>query len=180
MPRSPAVEPDASTWENEAVTSSDLPEPTATAAPTPSSAPTTLKGLLGRILRQVAVVTVAVTVIGAIIGLATQGSAGLWGALLGGVVGVIFCISTVVTMLISEGRSPQFLAAVVLGGWLAKMLVIIVMLAILRDLTFYDKYVLAGTLVAIVLASLAIEMRAVMTARVPIVEPRTHERHESS
>ena len=152
---------------------------TSTAAPG-SSAPTTLKAVLARILRQVAVVTVVVTVLGAVLGLLLQGSEGLWGALLGGVVGVVFCLTTVVTMLISEGRSPQFLAMAVLGGWLAKMLVIIVMLAILQDLTFYNRYVLTGTLVAIVLASLAIEMRAAMTARVPVVEPRAQERHESS
>ncbi len=143
-----------------------------TPAAAPTSAPaTTLRGVLSRILRQVAVVTVVVTVLGAVVGLLAVGPTGLWGALLGGVVGVVFCVTTVVTMLVSEGRSPQFLAVAVLGGWLAKMIVIVAMLAVLRDLVFYDRFVLAGTLVAIVLASLVIEMRAVTTARVPVVDP---------
>lgn len=140
-------------------------------APAVSTAPTTLKGVLSRILRQVAVVTVVVTVLGAVVGLLTLGSTGLWGALLGGVVGVVFCVTTVVTMLVSEGRSPQFLAVAVLGGWLAKMILIVAMLAVLRGMDFYDRYVLAGTLAAIVLAALVIEARAVMTARVPVVDP---------
>lgn len=145
-----------------------------------STAPTTLKAVLARILRLVAVVTVAVTVIAAVIGFLTQGTPGLWGALLGGVVGIVFCLTTVATMLVSEGRSPQFLAVAVLGGWLAKMIVIVAMLAVLRGYDFYDRYVLAGTLVVIVVASLVIEMRAVMSARVPVVEPSAQKRHEPS
>lgn len=138
-----------------------------------STAPSPLTSALRQILRHIAVVTVVVTVLAAVVGLIASGTPGLWGALLGGLVGVIFCATTVVTMLVSEGRSPQFLAMAVLGGWLAKMLVIIILLAVLRGFDFYDRYVFAGTMVVIVLASLVIEMRAVTRARIPLVEPRS-------
>jgi len=132
----------------------------------------TLRELFAQILRRMLVATVAITLVGAVVGrfLSDPGSSGVWGALIGGGIGLLFCGATVVSMALGEGRSPQFLAVVVLGGWLAKMVVIIVVLVILRDLTFYDKYVLAGTLGAIVVASLAIEVLAIRSARIPIVD----------
>ena len=150
------------------MTSPASPDATST-APT-STAPTTLRGVLAIALRQIVIVTIAVVVIGVAVGALTAGLPGVWGALLGGVVGIVFCLTTVVTMLRSEGRSPQYLAALVLGGWLAKMLIIIVMLAVLQNMTFYNKYVLAATLVVIVLASLVTEVRAVLSARITVVE----------
>ncbi|PWD52172.1 hypothetical protein C8046_17540 [Serinibacter arcticus] len=163
-----------------AAPSSPAPSSPAPASPARSGPPTTLRAVLAGILRHVAVVTAAVTVLGAVVGLLTSGTPGLWGALLGGVVGIIFCLTTVVTMLVSEGRSPQFLAVAVLGGWLAKMIVIVALLMVLRGFDFYDRYVLAGTLGVIVIASLVVEMRAVTSARVPVVEPRAQDRHELS
>lgn len=136
-----------------------------------STHPTTVGALMAQILRRLAVATAVVTVLGVVAGLLLVGMPGLWGAVIGGAIGVIFCLTTVITMKMSEGRSPQFLAAAVLGGWLAKMAVIIVILAVIKDLTFYDRVVLVVTLVAIVLASLVIEMLAVRAARIPVVEP---------
>lgn len=136
-------------------------------------ATSTLLDVLRRILRRLAVATLAITGVGVVVGLLVADGPGAWGAVLGGVVGVVFCVTTVVTMLLGEGRSPQYLAVAVLGGWLVKMIVIVAILAVLRDLTFYDKYVLAGTLGAIVVASLAIELLAVWSARIPVVTPGT-------
>lgn len=125
---------------------------------------------MSQILRRLAIATGIITLAGIIVGLVVDGVAGLWGAGIGGVVGVIFCLTTVVSMRLAEGRSPQYLAIVVLGGWLAKMAVVIVILAVLQDMTFYNRYLLVGTLVAIVLASLTIEMLAVRGARIPTVD----------
>ncbi|WP_108717901.1 hypothetical protein [Miniimonas sp. S16] len=138
---------------------------------TPAGPPTTPRELFAQILRRLVVVTAAVTVLGALLGLLLRGTPGLWGGLLGGLVGVIFCLTTVVTMQLGEGRSPQFLAVAVLGGWVVKMVVIIAILASLQGRTFYDKVVLAITLVVMVLASLVIETMAVRGARIPVVNP---------
>lgn len=135
------------------------------------AAPTrTLRQLFLTMLRRLMFATLVITVVAALVGGLTTGTAGLWGALIGGVVGLLFCATTVVTMAMSEGRSPQYLAVAVLGGWLAKMVVIIVVLVVLRPLDFYDRYLLAGTIAAIAIASLTVEMLAVRSARIPVVE----------
>lgn len=138
--------------------------------PSPSAHPRTVGDLMSQILRRLIVATGIIVVVAVIAGLVFAGTAGLWGALLGGIVGVVFCLTTVISMKLSEGRSPQYLAVAVLGGWLAKMALIIAMLAVLQDLTFYNRYVLVATLVAIVLASLTIEMLAVRAARIPTIQ----------
>lgn len=143
-----------------------------TPAPTPahSGPPVTLGQLFASILRQMLLVTLAITVLAAALGWFLADSRGLWGALIGGGIGLLFCGTTVVSMVVAEGKSPQFLAIVVLGSWLVKMLVIIIVLAVLRNMAFYDRYVLAATLGAIVIASLTIEMLAIKSARIPLVD----------
>lgn len=158
-------------------------QPLSTSTPVATSDPaTSTRALFAQILRRLVVVTAGVTALAVVVGLIWAGSPGMWGAVLGGVVGVIFCLTTVASMLLAEGRSPQYLAIAVLGGWLAKMVVILVILAVLRGQDFYDKVVLAGTLGAIVVASLAIEMLAVRSARIPAVTPASRAQdvgHES-
>lgn len=136
-----------------------------------TSPPTSLGSLMAQITRRLLIATGAITVVALLVGGILDGAAGGWGAAIGGAVGLIFCLTTVISMRMSEGRSPQFLAVAVLGGWLAKMAIIIVILAVLQDLTFYNRYVLVGTLLTIVCASLAIEMLAIRGARIPVVEP---------
>lgn len=130
----------------------------------------TLGQLFASILRRMLIVTLVITVIAAGLGWLLADSIGLWGALIGGGIGLLFCGTTVVSMVVAEGKSPQFLAIVVLGSWLVKMLVIIIALAVLRNMTFYDRYVLAATLGAIVISSLTIEMLAIKSARIPLVD----------
>lgn len=137
---------------------------------TPTSPAATLGQLFASILRRMLVVTVAITAAGALAGWLASDSRGVWGALIGGGIGLLFCGTTVVSMVVAEGKSPQLLAIVVLGSWLAKMILIIIVLVVLRNMTFYDKYVLAATLGAIVIASLAIEMLAIKSARIPLVD----------
>ncbi|WP_454301390.1 hypothetical protein [Salana multivorans] len=141
-----------------------------TVTPTASTAPTTTRELFALILRRMLVVTVAVTVLAAVAGWLLAQSSGLWGAFIGGGIGLLFCGTTVASMVLGDGKSPQFLAVVVLGGWLAKMILILIVLVVIRNLTFYDKYVLAATLGAIVIASLAVEVLAIKSARIPVVD----------
>jgi len=110
-------------------------------------------------------------VLGGGIGYLVAGGAGVAGALLGVVVALIFCGTTALSMLVSLHRPLTVLAAVILGAWLVKMLVLVVLLAAIQDLTFYDKYVFAGVLFAVVITSMAIDVRAVVKARIPNAGP---------
>lgn len=126
-----------------------------------------VRGVLRRALRELVVATALIGVVGVVGGWFLAGTAGMLGALLGVGVGLLFCGTTLVSMLVTVHRPLAVLATVVLGTWLVKMIIIVAVFAVIRGLSFYDKYVFAATLVAIVLTSTAIDVRAVLQARIP-------------
>lgn len=112
------------------------------------------------------------TVLGVVIGLIIDGSAGVWGALLGAGLTIVFSGTTVLTMLKTAGSTPQMMAGVVLGGWVAKMVVLVAALAVLGQFDFYNKYIFAAVLLVGVMASVGLDYRAVSKGRMPYVVPR--------
>jgi len=137
----------------------------------PEGAPDPMRQIFVRVLRELLLATAVIAVLGVGIGYLVAGGAGVAGALLGVVVALIFCGTTALSMLVSLHRPLTVLAAVILGAWLVKMLVLVVLLAAIQDLTFYDKYVFAGVLFAVVITSMAIDVRAVVKARIPNAGP---------
>lgn len=121
-------------------------------------------------LRGIALLLTALTVVGVGVGAIVDGWAGVWGALIGVGLAAVFSGTTVVAMLRTVHAPPQTMALVVMGSWLAKVLVVIVVLAVIKDLDFYNKAVLAVVLLAGVLGSAYIDYRAVSRGRVPYVE----------
>lgn len=148
------------------MTSSD---PRPTPARTTSSA--AADAVFRRALRDMLVLLAVLSVLGVGLGALVAGSAGVWGALIGVGLALVFSGTTVVSMLRTSGSSPQAMAGVVMGAWLAKVIVVIVVLAVLRDLEFYDRTVLAAVLLLGVLGSALLDYRAVTNGRVPYVEP---------
>lgn len=99
------------------------------------------------------------------------GAAGAWGALLGLAVPVGFLSVTVVLAVATARLAPTALGAVVLGSWLVKVIVLIVVLALLRDAEFYSRPVFFAVFAVAVLAYLLLEAAVVMRTRVPYVDP---------
>ncbi|WP_258723905.1 hypothetical protein [Cellulomonas sp. NS3] len=124
-----------------------------------------------RALRDMLVLLALLTVLGVGVGGLVAGSAGVWGALIGVGLALVFSGTTVVSMLRTSHSSPQAMAGVVMGAWLGKIVVVIVVLAVLRGLDFYDRTVLATVLLVGVLGSALLDYRAVTNGRVPYVEP---------
>lgn len=112
------------------------------------------------------------TVVGVAVGLLVDGTAGLWGALLGAGLTIVFSGTTVLTMLKTAGSSPQMMAGVVLGGWVAKMVVLVAALAVLGQFDFYNKFIFAAVLLIGVMGSVGLDYRAVSKGRMPYVVPR--------
>lgn len=153
---------------------SPTPQPAPSRKPTravPTGSQDAMQRLFSRILREVLVATAAITVLGFVVGYLVSGLSGLLGAVLGVGAAVLFSTITVLTMRAVVGKPPTTIAAVVLGTWLAKMIVLVVALAVLADQTFYDKYVFATVLFAVVIASMVVDVRAVMQARIPNADP---------
>ena len=124
-----------------------------------------------RALRDMLVLVAVLAVLGVGIGVLVAGSAGAWGALIGVAVALVFSGTTVVSMLLTARSTPTTTGAVVLGAWLGKMIVLIAVLTVLQDRTFYDRPVLVVVLLVGVLGSVVLDYRAVVRGRVPYTDP---------
>ncbi|MHB1489160.1 MAG: hypothetical protein ACYCTH_01505 [Cellulomonas sp.] len=135
----------------------------------PSAAAEVFRAALRSMLR----LLVLLLAVGGAAGWATRGLPGVWGALIGVGITLVFSGTTVVAMLRTAEATATTTAAVVMGSWLAKMIVVIVVLAVIRDQIFYDRTVLAAVLAVGVVGSALLDYRAVLRGRVPYVESQT-------
>ncbi|MGN8048535.1 hypothetical protein ACTJKO_02520 [Curtobacterium sp. 22159] len=126
-----------------------------------------------RILVWAALLAVGLAVVGGVVGLLVAGKPGLVGGLLGAVLSVVFlgltALSVLVALRVSKGQmiSGAFFG-IVMGTWLLKFVVFIVVLVLLRDRDWVDFPVLAIVIIIGVVGSLVIDVTAVAKARVPI------------
>jgi hypothetical protein len=149
-----------------------------TPAPAPG-APNALdhvRPVFRRILVQGAVLAVALAVVGGVVGWFVAGAPGLLSALVGAVMAVVFLALTAVSVLVgltvSKGQmiSGAFFG-IVMGTWLLKFILFIVILVVLKDQDWVDVPVLAIAIIVGVVGSLMIDVAAVSRARVPIDVP---------
>ena len=98
-----------------------------------------------------------------------DGAPGLWGVLVGAAVGGGFLLLTVLSVLVTSGRSPTTTAAVVLGSWLLKLMVLLVVLFVLRDLDFYSRRALFVTVVVAIVAVTGSETWGIVRSRTTYV-----------
>ena len=129
--------------------------------------------LIRRVLRRLLVVTGVLAVLGIGIGLLVAGVPGVWAALIAAALGLFFTGTTVLGLYLVAGRGPELLQVVILGGFIAKMAVLAVVLLWLRGQDFYDRGVFIATIIGLVLATLVVEMYTVASSRIPYVEPPT-------
>ncbi len=121
-----------------------------------------------------AVVTAVLVVIAPILGYLAAGMNGLWSALCGVVIAAAFLAITGISILVANrwyGDAlyvPVFFG-IVLGGWILKFLVFIVLLLLLRGQPWVNDVVFFVAVVVSVLASLAVDVVVLMRMRVPHV-----------
>lgn len=144
---------------------------TSSAQPGPARSADAVRAVLRRALRHLLILLGVLALVGAGVGWAVSGAAGVWGALIGAGVALVFSGTTVLSHLRTADAPVTTTGAVVLGAWLVKMVLIVALFAVLDDLTFYDRDVLVLVLVVGVLGSLYLDYLAVTAGRVPYVEP---------
>lgn len=108
----------------------------------------------------------ALTVISLMAWGAASGLPGLWAVLLGAAIGGGFVLLTAASVLATSGTSPSTTMAIVLGGWLVKMVVLIIVLMLIRDLHFYDHTAFGVTTIIALVVVLGAEAWGVITSRV--------------
>jgi len=117
-------------------------------------------------LRDMAVLLGILTVVGVVVGYLVDGMAGVWGALIGVLVALIFSGTTVISVWRTSKSAPTTMLAVLMGAWLGKIVVVIVVLASIRHLDFYNPQVLAIVLMVGVIGSAILDARAVQRGRI--------------
>lgn len=142
------------------------PEPTPRAGDHPETS-----AVFRRALRDMTWFVVGVTVVGVAVGWLVAGLPGVWGALIGAGIALLFSGTTALSMLTTDGAAPGRMMAVIMGAWLGKVVVVIVLLAVLRGMDFYDRYVLAAVVAVAVIGSALLDYRAVSRGRVPYIQP---------
>lgn len=122
-------------------------------------------------LKFTAILLVALLVLGSGIGFAIDGTAGLWGALIGVFVALVFSGTTIWSMIHTADKSPNYLMAVVLGAWIAKIAFLIIIVFVIRDLEFYNKPIFAVVLLIGTIGSAVLDLVATSKVRQPYVTP---------
>ena len=101
---------------------------------------------------------------------AVSGVPGLWAVLMGVGIGGGFVLLTAISVLVTSKSTPTATMAVVLGGWLIKMVVIVLILLALRDATFYDSTAFGVTTIAALVVALGAEAMGVLSARTAYIQ----------
>ncbi|WP_430953075.1 hypothetical protein [Rhodococcus sp. 24CO] len=114
---------------------------------------------------------VVLTIVGSLLGWLIGGKEGLYGALLGAAVGGGFILFTALGVLLTSKLPALTAGAVLLGTWLLKMILAIVVLAILKPLDFYDKTSLVLVMVFALVIVLGAETYGVLGTKTPYVDP---------
>ena len=120
------------------------------------------------------IVTGVLLVLGGGIGFLVAGLPGLWSAIIGVLVGAAFLGITAASILIANRwyGDPLYVPVffgIVLGGWIVKFIVFIVILLVLRDQAWVQDAVFFLALVVSVLASLGVDIVVLLRMRVPHV-----------
>lgn len=136
-----------------------------------ASQPTSIP-VFRRILLYGAVLAIGIAVVGAIIGGIFGGGRGVLSALIGTVIAVVFMGVTALSILAANrfaGRESAIGAffGIVMGGWLVKFVLFLVLLIVLKDQPFIDPLVLFLSIIAGVLGSLVVDAIVVLKSRMP-------------
>jgi hypothetical protein len=130
--------------------------------------------ILQRALLYDAVLAVGIAVVGGAVGWLVAGMPGLVSALLAAGLTVVYFGLTAATILLAVRVSRGALFStvffgIVLGGWLVKLLVFLVLVVVLSRASFIEPYVFFVTIVVGVIGSLTADVIAFQRSRVPYV-----------
>lgn len=120
----------------------------------------------------------AIAVVGMVLGGVFVGWVGVTSALIGTLIAAVFLGITAVSILIANRFIGSDLYVgiffgIVLGGWILKFVLFIVLAIVLRDQPWINPVVLFLSLIAGVIGSLVVDMIVVFRSRLPYVSDAT-------
>lgn len=131
-----------------------------------------------RILKLGAILAFAIAVIGGVVGFMVDGERGLVSALVGTVMAILFTGLTAASILVANRFSgTEFFTAiffaVVMGAWIVKFAIFLVLVFLLRDAEWINPTVMFICIIAGVLGSLIVDVVVVATSRMGYVSDVT-------
>jgi hypothetical protein len=131
---------------------------------------TTSSQLFRIVLIQGAILTCAIAIVGGLLAFWAVGMPGLISALIGSAIALSFTSLTAIAVWVGGKLPLGGFYGLVLGGWLAKVIVFVLILSVLNRVEGLNRPTIFFTIVASVLGGLAIDAVAVLRSRVPVVE----------
>lgn len=113
---------------------------------------------------------IVVGLVGATVGVVAAGFPGAAGAFWGAGMAVVFLGITTVSIRIAAHFPPTVFFAIVMGSWMAKMLVFLVLILLLGKSDGINGTVLFVCLVVVMVGTLAIDVIALTRSRLPYVD----------
>ena len=127
------------------------------------------KTVFTKVLKLGSLLIAGIAGIGSAIGFFAAGLPGLLGALVGSFIALVFVSLTALSVLFGGKLSLGGFYAVVLGGWLLKVMIFIGTIAIIKQIGGLNRVAIFATIVASVLGSLAVDGYVVTKSRIPVV-----------
>ncbi|MCF8570631.1 hypothetical protein L5G32_10155 [Gordonia sp. HY002] len=110
-------------------------------------------------------------VVGLLVWWPYKGLPGLWGVLVGAGMGGAFVLITVVAILFTSKGSPSVVMGALMGSYLVKVVALIAVTALIKDMDFYNKAALVTMLLGAIVLVLGGELLGVMKTRQVYVDP---------
>ena len=122
-----------------------------------------------QILKYTGVLALVIAVVGGGLGYFFAGTDGLWSALVGVGLAILFAAITAASMLVAIRFTLGAFFGIVMGAWLLKLVIFIVLLVVLRDQPFVNDVVLFLALVVSIIGTLAVDALVVVRGRLAYV-----------
>ena len=129
-----------------------------------------LEQLFKQVAKYSLLLVAVIAVVGGLVGFLVAGGNGLISALIGALVAFLFSILTIASVFVGSKLSITGFYALVLGGWLIKIVLFGIILVLLRGQPFIEGGVLFATVVVTILGTLAVDSFAALRARIPVVD----------
>ena len=127
------------------------------------------KTVFTKVLKLGSLLILGIAALGSLIGYFSAGISGLMGALVGSSLALIFVSLTALSVLFGGKLNLGGFYAIVLGGWLLKVVLFIAAISIISQIDGLNRIAIFVTLVASVLGSLAVDAYVALKSRIPVV-----------
>lgn len=108
-------------------------------------------------------------IVGALVGFFVAGGIGVGSALIGAAMAFVFLGITAMSILLASRYDVLAFFGIVMGAWLLKFILFLVLAVALRDQPFINQTVMFVTLVVGVVGTLVVDMVVVSRSRLPYV-----------